>query len=910
MRLRTSPRLHKVITITGAERDPYVQQELIQLLHFLDLPVHDSACSKAVEIVSYMANNWNVPVITPVGNTENIGDKTVFPRLTRLNSNMQSSLVATVFKLLEVYSWKRLALFYDDDFLVGDLLGESFTKSLKTTLYVWHSYELHSLRDTREVYRQFLEDAALRARVFILCGGDDVIRDIMLEAYDLGYATSGEFIFITILSLSNPVTPDNTWDPPPSGHLPSRLTLKKAMGHSLFLNIDASNMANPEWFDAEMMNRSLIDYGFDYGTTVTRLKDTILVMIVNVDRFHHFVFDEDSRSLHPVSGSLTLTKEIDGTKGTGLRQNKAGSNFATEKFLQISGKPSRFLPGYYDAMHIYAIAVNDTLSEGGNPFDGMAVTRRIWNRTFYGMLQGKITINDVGDRNSDVTLTAINSKTGNLEAYAVYESVSSSLTFQGSTGLPWPYSGGKAPPDEPLCGFTGLKCPISGSDNSSVVAGLSGFFSILVVIGALAAIIMFKRWKAQSERDMWWWKIESSDLSISDVRLAPSILSLSSKPSLRDSDSPKLKTGDVAIFRGQMVRLRRLSIKQIRLTNAILIDFKTTRTLSHPNLIRVFGACLEDDLKAIVVEHCSKGSLQDLLGNPNVTLDTQFKFSLCTDIISGLNYLHDSPAKYHGRLTSEVCLVDNRFSVKLGDFGLASLHNMMTEDTQSQEYMNSCLWRAPEVLRSQMKRESREADIYSFGIILSEVVTRECPFHAEKVYLTTEEILNKLRSESDSPFRPVVDVSIKMAAMKELMEKCWQENPKDRPSAHAVKADIKRIAVSLGETGNLLDNLMRRMELYANNLEKMVEDKTAELQEEKKRSEELLYQILPRSVADRLKVGMRVEPEMYECVSIYFSDIVGFTTISARSSPMQVVDLLNDIYSCFDAIIEGFDVYK
>lgn len=51
---------------------------------------------------------------------------------------------------------------------------------------------------------------------------------------------------------------------------------------------------------------------------------------------------------------------------------------------------------------------------------------------------------------------------------------------------------------------------------------------------------------------------------------------------------------------------------------------------------------------------------------------------------------------------------------------------------------------------------------------------------------------------------------------------------------------------SLGDSGSLMDNLMRRMEQYANNLEKMVEEKTVELREEKKKSEELLYQILPR----------------------------------------------------------------
>jgi len=55
---------------------------------------------------------------------------------------------------------------------------------------------------------------------------------------------------------------------------------------------------------------------------------------------------------------------------------------------------------------------------------------------------------------------------------------------------------------------------------------------------------------------------------------------------------------------------------------------------------------------------------------------------------------------------------------------------------------------------------------------------------------------------------------------------------------------------------------------------------------------------------------MHVEPELFPEASVYFSDIVSFTTLAGECTPMEVVTMLNDLYLMFDAILAQFNVYK
>ncbi|XP_045163816.2 atrial natriuretic peptide receptor 1-like [Mercenaria mercenaria] len=104
----------------------------------------------------------------------------------------------------------------------------------------------------------------------------------------------------------------------------------------------------------------------------------------------------------------------------------------------------------------------------------------------------------------------------------------------------------------------------------------------------------------------------------------------------------------------------------------------------------------------------------------------------------------------------------------------------------------------------------------------------------------------------------------------------------------------------------LVGNIVKRIHRFSTDLQV----KTSELEEERKRTEELLYQLLPRTVARKLMREGNAVPEAFHSATIMFSDVVGFTKISSHSTPMQVISMLNTLYLTIDGRLDSFGVYK
>ena len=92
-----------------------------------------------------------------------------------------------------------------------------------------------------------------------------------------------------------------------------------------------------------------------------------------------------------------------------------------------------------------------------------------------------------------------------------------------------------------------------------------------------------------------------------------------------------------------------------------------------------------------------------------------------------------------------------------------------------------------------------------------------------------------------------------------------------------------------GMKPNIMDQMIEILEKYSNNLEEVVEQRTCQLHEEMRKVEDLLNRMLPKSVARQLTQRISVEPETFPCVTIYFSDIVGFTSLCSESTPLEVI---------------------
>ncbi|KAM7370495.1 hypothetical protein PAMP_010036 [Pampus punctatissimus] len=549
-----------------------------------------------------------------------------------------------------------------------------------------------------------------------------------------------------------------------------------------------------------------------------------------------------------------------------LKGHPFWSNLTSEKEV------SPYSAYLHDAVLLYAMGLKEVLKDGKDPYDGRQLLQRLKNKNnirFYGA-SGLVHFDEEGERNLDYSIydlqyTEDNAKFVPILHFDSHTKIVRPTSMFGS--VVWPK--GRAPSDNPECGFNNELCEWLLND-ITLLALLVTFPVIGVIAVMCIGVLTLQKLRLKTRLDnSCWWLISYSDITI--IREPSGVQGLS----LSTSGSQSGSGGSQSNFSNNSYGLRD----------------KTGKEYVYSTI----------------------GLYQDVLKASDIELDEMFKLSFAYDIVNGMEFIHKSSLRFHGNLKPSTCLVDSRLQIKLSGFGLWEFKYGSKNKIIPLENPNygEMYWTAPELLRQVGSPliGTPKGDVYSFSMIMWELMYNAKSGPYNDINLEPKEIIMQLRTPfQGEPLRPALSEQLCNENINLLLRACWSENPDHRPPFGSIRRQLRD--TSPDSHANILDNMVEKLEKYANHLEEVVEERTNQLTAEKARADKLLSSMLPRYIADQLMAGKSVEPRSYEMVTIFFSDIVGFTSMCALSSAMEVVTFLNDLYSLFDDIIKVYDVYK
>ena len=234
--------------------------------------------------------------------------------------------------------------------------------------------------------------------------------------------------------------------------------------------------------------------------------------------------------------------------------------------------------------------------------------------------------------------------------------------------------------------------------------------------------------------------------------------------------------GDVlrGVWRGEDVAVKFLKGSMIDSADSVkqfIDECNILKNLHHPNILLFMGACTVGPQYFFLTEYCDNGNLFEYLHicqENKVTYDDARRIAL--EIAYGMNYLHHfRPPILHRDLKSMNVLLDRNTTVKLADFG-----NTRSFQVQMTKQKGTFQWMAPEVIRGNTYSES--SDVFSFGIIMNELVTRVPPYQGTDKKDVAKKVVN------NPNYRPPFNPKKVPKDWVDLMVRCWQHNEKDRPT--------------------------------------------------------------------------------------------------------------------------------
>ena len=243
------------------------------------------------------------------------------------------------------------------------------------------------------------------------------------------------------------------------------------------------------------------------------------------------------------------------------------------------------------------------------------------------------------------------------------------------------------------------------------------------------------------------------------------------------------------VYKNMKVAIKRHKSSENHAFTEFYREINVLISLKHENLILYHGACIEHPL-SIVTEFCEGGDLFTLLHRKaGVHLSWPQRLCILKQIVEGMKYLHCNSFIHRDLKSLNILLkkpVDSEkdaISIKISDFGLSKVLN---DDEFMTGQLGTCHWMAPEVLKST--HYTLKADVYSFAVLLFEVITRNTPYKG----LKQEEIRTQV---CNFGLRPNLDLVPEDCpkTLKSLMVLSWSENAEDRPGFDRIASILETV---------------------------------------------------------------------------------------------------------------------
>ncbi|XP_057949104.1 serine/threonine/tyrosine-protein kinase HT1 [Malania oleifera] len=218
--------------------------------------------------------------------------------------------------------------------------------------------------------------------------------------------------------------------------------------------------------------------------------------------------------------------------------------------------------------------------------------------------------------------------------------------------------------------------------------------------------------------------------------------------------------------------------------------------LHHQNVIRFAAACREPPVFCVITEYLSEGSLRAYLHKlEHKSLPLEKLISIALDIARGMEYIH-SQGVIHRDLKPENILISENFHMKIADFGIACKEAYCDSLADDQ---GTFRWMAPEMIKH--KSYGKKIDVYSFGLILWEMVAGTIPYEDMTPIQAAFAVVNK-------NLRPIIPGDC-APALRSLIEQCWALQPEKRPEFWRVVKILEQFESLLAHDGNL--NLVQNL---------------------------------------------------------------------------------------------------